>query len=575
MLPEGTDELRKLAIRLGYRATPHQSALAAFQSDFDTKTQLNRQILDHLLHDAFGDGEKAEPEVDLVLDPDPPEEFIHEVLSGHGFDDVPRAYRNLMELTQERIRFLSTRRCRHFLAAIAPRLLAEIAKTPDPDATLVNLAKVSDSLGGKGGVWELFSFNPPSLRLYVQLCSSSPLLSEILISNPGMIDELMDSLVLDRLPSADWLDQTLEDLCRGAEDLEPILHSFKNTQQLRVGVRDILGKEDIQNTNAALADIAAACLRQITQRESERLVEKYGRPTFDEGPRAGEPCELVIVGMGKFGGREPNYHSDLDLIFLYEGEGTTVAERPSRKGNTTSNQHFFGELGQRIVKYANRLGPHGRLYEVDPRLRPTGRSGALATSFDELTRYFAEGDGQLWERLALCKARVVFGSAGGAGERAMNVIWRAAYGPEWTESDAGEVHRMRMRLEETASRRNLKRGPGGIVDVEFLVQMLQLKHCGEPQSIRCPGTLAALSALREAGHLGQSDFEFFSDAYRFLRTVESRLRLMNTTARHDLPEEEGELAKLARLLGYQDSASLLDDCRRYTTNIRQRFERFF
>ncbi len=140
-----------------------------------------------------------------------------------------------MELSEEQIRFLSTRRCRHFLAAIAPHLLQAIANTPDPDQTLVNLSKVSDSLGGKGVLWELFSFNPASLHLYVELCASSPYLSGILTSNPGMIDELMDSLVLDKLPTQDTLENNLRELCRGAEDIEPILHSFKNAQQLRVG----------------------------------------------------------------------------------------------------------------------------------------------------------------------------------------------------------------------------------------------------------------------------------------------------------------------------------------------------
>ena len=116
------------------------------------------------------------------------------MLGKYGFHDVKGAYRNLMALGEEKIRFLSTRRCRHFLAAIAPQLLQAIAATPDPDSTLVNLDKVSDSLGGKGVLWELFSFNPPSLRLYVELCAYSPYLSGILTSNPGMIDGLMDSL---------------------------------------------------------------------------------------------------------------------------------------------------------------------------------------------------------------------------------------------------------------------------------------------------------------------------------------------------------------------------------------------
>ena len=158
-----------------------------------------------------------------------------------------------------------------------------IAATPDPDFTLVNLSKVSDSLGGKGVLWELFSFNPPTLHLYVELCSSSQYLSGILTSNPGMLDELMDSLLLDKLPTLEVLDATLAELCRGAEDIDPILHSFKNAQQLRVGVRDILGKETIEATTGALSDIAADLPAADHAAEYDKLTAKLGEPTIGEG----------------------------------------------------------------------------------------------------------------------------------------------------------------------------------------------------------------------------------------------------------------------------------------------------
>ena len=134
---------------------------------------------------------------------------------------------------------------------------------------------------------------------------------------------------------------------------------------------------------------------------------------------------------------------------------------------------------------------------------------------------------------------------------------------------------MRQRLQETASPHNLKRGPGGTVDVEFAVQMLQLRHAAESPAVVLPGTLEALHALHEADHLDTADLEFFSQSYRFLRSVEARLRLMNTTARHDLPQSEGELAKLAYLLGRSDANSLLRDCSRFTSENRQRFQRLF
>jgi len=572
MLPADREGIRKLALRMDYQDTPQGTALRAFERDYREKTAVNRKILDHLLHDAFSDDAETAAEVDLVLDPDPPEERIAEVLGKYPFRDVKGAYRNLMALSEEKIPFLSTRRCRHFLAAIAPPLLTAIARTADPDSTLVHLGQVSDSLGGKGALWELFSFNPPSLKLYVELCASSPYLSGILTRNPGMIDGLMDSLLLDKLPSREWLERSLAELCHAAEDLEPILHSFKNDQELRVGVRDLLGKEDIRATTRALSDIAETCLAQIVAREHHKLLDKFGRPTIGEGRRQGEPCELIVLAMGKLGGREMNYHSDLDVVFLYEADGPT--DSPRGRSKSTSNQHFFSELGQRIIKTTGRLGAFGRLYEIDARLRPTGRSGALATTLAEFARYFAEGGGQLWERQALCKVRVVYGSPR-VRKAAAAAVARAAFGHRWRNSDADEIRRMRRRLEEAAPPGDVKRGPGGIVDVEFLVQMLQLRYARQEPPLRQPNTLDALDALEADRRLCDADARFFRDNYRLLRKIEGRLGLMGSTARDRLPDDPTERAKLAHLLGYRKTDRLLEDFERSMRGIRERFDRIF
>ncbi|MFO0790451.1 MAG: bifunctional [glutamate--ammonia ligase]-adenylyl-L-tyrosine phosphorylase/[glutamate--ammonia-ligase] adenylyltransferase [Pirellulales bacterium] len=605
LLPSDKSELTKVAVRMGYTGTRHHSPLQAFRDDYTRRTRQNREMLDHLLHNAFPVEADAEPEVDLVNDPDPPNERIQEVLGHYPFEDVPAAYQNLMALAKEKIRFLSTRRCRHFLAAIAPRLLTSISQTPEPDTTLTNLSLVSDSLGGKAALWELFSFNRPSLELYVRLCAACPYLAGILTSNPGMIDELMDSMLVEHLPTLGILQESLTELCRGAEDIDPILHSFKNAQHLRVGVRDVVGKDDIRSTHAALADIAEACLRQIAEREYVKLIDKYGFPKIGQpteadlaneisrdhwqrlAGREGDTCEPVVLALGKLGGREPNYHSDLDLIFLFEAGGQTVGRmrngdrssltpdtRHPTPNSSTINSHFFSEFGQRLIRVSNQLGPFGRLYEVDARLRPTGRSGALAVSFDAFARYFAEGPAQLWERQALCKARPVIGNPE-ACQHAMEIVAQATYGTPWRPDFATEIRHMRMRLEDTASERNLKRGPGGTVDTEFLVQMLQLKHGGHDPSVRVPGTLDALAALAAAGYLTQDDADYFQRSYRFQRSIEARIRLMNSTGRHELPESDRELAKLAYLLNYANPQSLVAEAEHTFAENRARFNKIF
>jgi glutamine synthetase adenylyltransferase len=177
-LPKLDTEQQKIALRMGFTGS---SALTEFKTELAATRESNRTILNHLLHSAFGmtfgslrdsgghlafaTDQEVPAEVDLILEPEPDPELIVTVLQRYGFKDVGQAFESLMDLATENTAFLSSRRCHHFLAAIAPSLLREIAATPDPDATLVTLANVSDSLGAKGVLWELFSFNPPTLNL--------------------------------------------------------------------------------------------------------------------------------------------------------------------------------------------------------------------------------------------------------------------------------------------------------------------------------------------------------------------------------------------------------------------------
>jgi glutamate-ammonia-ligase adenylyltransferase len=621
-LPESEEELRKLALRMGYRvrreegpplpatirkedttdpgpqspesdllitllkpdarSQKHLEPLAAFLDDYREKTRLNRKILEHLLHQTFPEEDgQTEPESDLMLQPAPDPETIRAVLERYPFRDLQAVYHNLNQLATESVPFLSTRRCRQFLASIAPRLLRALADTPDPDMALVNLEKVTASLGAKGVLWELFSFNPPSLKLYVELCAASQYLSEILITNPGMIDELLDSLVLNQPRSALELQLELTELCRGAADPEPILHSFQDKEILRIGVRDILGKDTIQQTTAALSELAETILAQIATLQEPHLYKRFGVPYLAEGPGAGKASRYVILGLGKLGGKELSYHSDLDLILIYEGDGRTGpppgASRHDRYEHT-DNFHFFTELTQRIIKVTSLLGPMGRLYHVDMRLRPTGKSGSLVIPLTEFVRYYDVGGAQLWERQALTRARIVFGDPD-FGRDVMEVVNRGAYSLEWSPAIADEILDMRERLEASRSGRDLKRGIGGIVDVEFLVQLFQLKYGREMPALRTPNTWDALEALGSTRLLGQTDHSILRASYDFLRLVESRLRIVHNRSLDELPEGKEDLEKLARRLGCEPFFGItaadrfLADLERNTRQTRETFDR--
>ncbi len=584
-LPESPEELAKLARRAGYttrqQPAPLRSVEASLEGNLDVRlppqkrspldeptsvlldtrdllvdpldqflkdlhdtTQRDRLILDHLLHQTFPDADdRAEPESDLILDPDPDDATISAVLGPYPFDDVAKAYRNLTQLARESVPFLSARRCRHFLASIAPQLLRAVAETPDPDQTLNTLEKVTASLGAKAVLYELFSFNPATLKLYVDLCAGSPYLCGLMMNNPGMIDELLDSLVLDQPRGPEELFAELQELLRGAIDPDPILHSFQDKELLRIGVRDLLAKSPVRETTAALSDVATAVLNAVVSLQETVVRERFGQPMTSDG----RVCEYVIVGLGKLGGREINYHSDLDLLLIFEDDGSTDGPNP------TANLHYFTDLMQRMIKATTRTGPMGRLYAVDMRLRPTGKSGSLAVPRAEFEKYFAEGTAQVWERQALTRARVLRGE-GAFALLAQASIREAMLGPQWTGAMSHEIAQMRTKLQTGAGAGCLKRGAGGLTDIEFLVQHMILAHGATHPSIVQPNIWDALEALAQTGLMTSTDVDTLHEAYTFLRGVEARLRVVSDRSRTELPDDPDEREKLARRLGFEGHA---------------------
>lgn len=531
------------------------------------RRQVCRRIIEHLVHDVFADASEIPIETEMVLDPQVALEKVNQVLKSYGFHSPQSAWEQLKGLAQEPIPFLSDRRTRHFLAGIAPRLLEEIAGTPHPDTTLQQLGAVGDSLGGKGALWELFQTAPSTLRLCIRLCASSPYLVGVLINNPGMLDELLDSLILDRLPQTQELEIASRELCRSAEDIDPILHSFKNSAHLRIGVRDILGRDCIQATHRAIADTADCCLTRIAEHEYEFLCDRYGEPL----DATGQQCGLTLMAMGKLGGREPNYHSDLDVLFLYDAEGQTRPRAGGRRTGT-SNHHFFNELSQRIAKRVNHYGPSGRLYELDSQLRLTQYRGTIAVSLEQLRQHFDSPHIELWQKLQLLSARIVFSNSL-APKGIMEIVGRVLRGQEWSPEIASRIRQLRLALQQGAGAENIKRGPGGTLDIEFLVRMLLLKHVAGFQGRAGWGTLSGLDYLKDCGGIDVESGQQLAASYRYLRSVESNLRLMNLPARHDLPQSSEELRWLAYMLRETHWDIVVQKCAAYRELNRQLFER--
>jgi len=539
--------------------------------DADLAESWNRvkQIRNHLRGEVFADENQASEETDLILDPNPKPEWIDALLTKHGFRQSNAAYRYLMELSREEVSMLSTRRCRHFLSSIATQLLTKISRTPDPDLTLENLAVSCRSLGGKGVLWELFSVHEPSMDLYVRLCGASPYLIGILTSNPGMIDEWLDSLMLNRLPTEQQMGVMLHELCRGAEDIEPIIHSFKNTRHLNVGVRDILGKESITDTHRALSDIADVCLHQTVEWQYGRLVKRFGVPTSSDG----EACRFGVIAIGKLGAREPNYHSDVNLLFLYDSDGTTKPIGSGRHHEPISAQYFFLQLAQKVSQAANRVWRSGRLYETKNWILSANRNTTLAWKLDELRQFFLETDGLALQRQQLCNARCILGAPPFQSliDQGIQDFVRLR---SWTEADDQQVLSARKQLESTASQFNLKRGVGGTMDVETVAQLLTLRNVAAKPELFASGTLDSIERLRLAAFVSPKDADTLKEGYNFLRGVESGLRLMNTQARHDLPTSENERSRLAYVLNLGSGQELVDQCERFRKKLRQLYLKY-
>lgn len=528
------------------------------------------ELLRGLLQAAFPDEPDPPAEVDLLLAPHPTAAEATEILSRYHFQDCLMALRHLNDLANERTAYLSTRRCRYYLSAIVGRLLTAIAATPQPDVTLANLSRVSDSLGGKGVLWELFHAHQPSLELYVRVCGCSPYLSDLMITNPGMLDELLDSLQLARHPDLPELQRTWQELQRGGGSPLPKLLALKASRHLQIGVRDLLQREPIETTHRALSDVAEVSLAAVAQHEFERLSEKHGRPMIQEGPFAGEPCGFVILGLGKLGGQEPNYHSDFQIAFVYEAEGSTAAAERAKRVQTTTNGHFFTQLAQRVLKEVSQSTPQGRLYPLEAGLRPLGISGPLANSLADLAAHFQGGTAPLAHWQALLKARAVFGPAASRAT-AMQAVRQWLTARPWQLADAVQLFQQRLQLDQGAAELNIKRGVGGTLDIEYFVQRLQLEHAQREPRVLEPGTLAAIQALQNAGILTNEAGERWSQSYRLLRRIECGIRLLNSRDRHVLPGESVDLHRLSLLLGYPSPEELHDACVQTLAANRQRF----
>ncbi len=541
-LPDDPTEATHLARRLGFRGP---DALTAFAAALAGSTAVVHAAFDGLFHGAEAERRRAEePALTTLVEELEQADAAQARLATLGFADAEAAYRNLRLLRDGPPHAPASPRRRQALAALAPSLLREIARSATPDRALHHTATFLSTIGARTSYLHLLLENPGVMRLLVRLFASSEYLSQFFLRHPELLDSLVRADLVRVRRAREDLAAELDARLAAAPDLEAELDElrrFRHEEFLRIGIHDIEGELAPEEVSAQLSTLAEVCLAAASALARREVLRRNGLPP--EPPTDG----LAILGLGKLGGAELDYNSDLDLVFVYDPgpEAWWAARMPAHD--------FFTRVAQRTISVLQTTTREGIAYRIDTRLRPSGNQGPLVCSLEAFARYHRTA-AAVWERQALVKARVLTGPAA-LRARLEAIVAACVYGRGLDAAEAAEIARLRERMAHERGagdgrQVNIKTGRGGLVDVEFLVQALQLRHGHAHPALRVPGTRAALAALAAEGLLSAEDARMLGAGYDFLRALENRLRLERDQPVEALDTDPSALLPLARRLGY-------------------------
>ena len=546
-LPKKDDEMLALARRCGFL---RQNGLERFRNTLEKHRQRVSAIYGTLfLSRDERLKEEVQPDIYHFLDRSANPDLIKEMLSERRFERVDSAYENLLLLRDGPPKARLTERARRLLEKIAPLLLQEIFASPDPDLALSNLERFLCAIGPRSTPYALLAENRQILQLLVSLFGMSEFLSKIFIAHPELLDSLVARSSSSSFKKRQEMAAELTELLHRADDVEErldVLRRYRHEEFLRIGMNDIYGRLGQTEVTTQLTWLAEVCLGAAYDMAKVELA-RYGQPTYRDASGTARTACFTVIGMGKMGGFELNYHSDLDIIYIYDQQGLTDGEKQ------ITNHEYFAKLGQKIISILTTLTREGYVYKIDTRLRPSGNAGPLVTSLQSFKEYH-RNEAQLWERQALTKARVVLGEEPLRGS-IEEVIRHTVYGFGIAQGAKEEINRLRIRMETEIAREsegsyNIKTGRGGMVDVEFVVQYLQLKHGRDYPDIRNTNTLIALKAMKSCDIISETHADGLLSGYKFLRRLENRLRIIHDYSMNDLGGSMEYLNKLALRLGY-------------------------
>lgn len=456
----------------------------------------------------------------------------------------------------------------------------DIEASADPARAAHHLRLLVDSAGA--GV--VGALTGESRRILLALLAGSQALSALLRREPAWLELVAEPEALHHPRREEGLRREIEGWLPAALDRADdaaaldALHRFRRREQLRIALRDLGRLAPLTEIVRELSNAADAFLDGVLRVVWRQATERWGSPWHLDPEGRWQPTPFCVLGLGKLGGQELNYSSDVDLLFVYGDEGSVFRTPPKKRaatGQGMANHPFFKRLGEALVKEASGRGIDAGALRIDMRLRPEGDAGPLARSLESYENFYAAW-GQTWERMMLLKARCVAGNHELGGEF-LELIQTFRYPRSLGTGLLREMAEMKTRIEREVVRageidRNVKLGRGGIREIEFVVQALQVLHAGTNPFLQSSQTLAALPKLATYQHLTMDAAAGLARAYPFLRDVEHRIQMDEQRQTHTLPAEPAALLRIARQMGFPNHDAFDRALTAHRSFVRQVYE---
>ncbi|MBT6288926.1 MAG: bifunctional [glutamine synthetase] adenylyltransferase/[glutamine synthetase]-adenylyl-L-tyrosine phosphorylase [Rhodospirillaceae bacterium] len=454
-----------------------------------------------------------------------------------------------------RSRATRTERARQILTELMPAILAAFAGTPDPDGAFSRFDDFVACLPGGVQLFSMFHANPRLLELVAEIMGGAPKLAEHLERNPAALESVLSPDFFEPPPTASVMNEALAAQLGSAKDFEDVLdicRRWANDAKLQVGVQSLRHLISWDIAGNSLSDIAQTVITQLSQKVADEFALKHGHVPGNQ---------WAIVALGKLGGREMTPASDMDLIFIYDHkEGTAASDGPT----PIDPSRYYARLCQRLINAITAPTAEGRLYEVDMRLRPSGNAGPIASHITAFTKYHEES-AWTWEHMALARGRVLCGDAALTAkiERVAEAALQAERDPAKLVADIAEMRQRIDKEHHTETLWEVKYIRGGLVDIEFIVQYLQLRHAHATPAVLSTNTMDALTRLEVEGHIAADDGATLRRALALWQSIQGLLRLtmpgvIETGA--DIPEAlKQALVRGAGAPDFQSLEALMED----------------